>query len=113
MCLVLIIAYACTHTRAIPSPVLNRCEPKETLSRVRNRAEQCPDAAITEWELPSDGLCPFCSKDVYRYEKRLETVLKLQGEGFGAQVSLSLPSCLLASLPLFLLCFDVWGEREK
>jgi len=80
----------------VPAPIVNTCEPKQTISRIRGQLARClPEATVT-WDIASNNVCPMCSGSIYRYEKRFELVRKLAAMGYADRV------CFLAPPRLFL-----------
>lgn len=97
MCQMLIINYICPHTRIIdarmsqkttsisthasyvkklipPIASINLCETKQELARMTKKDSHCEK--VSWCELSSDGVCPECSREIFKLEKRYQIVEK-------------------------------------
>ena len=60
---------------------INQCEIKQTVSKLTKKASHCE--RVSWYEIPSDGICSDCSKDIFKLEKRYQIVEKYVSIPFG------------------------------
>ena len=88
MCVIIIADFECNHELTLEWPLLNACEAKDTLSRLRGQVVRCEEKDAEVWHIKSDQICTDCADGIYRFEKRYEITKKLEDGGYADRVSL-------------------------
>ena len=89
MCVIIISDFECNHQLTLDCPLLNACEAKDTLSRIRGEDVRCEEKDAEVWHIKSDQVCADCADGIYRFEKQYEITKKLEDGGYADRVSLS------------------------